>query len=172
MYDNWYETAKNAITSDKFILEDIIRKIGTLWFRGNLSDEQSDELKKLAQEKAKPENGYPSLEQRYADLERELAELKQQINQGDEVVPDPVEYPEFKKPLDDSELYMIGDKITYNGKKYTCIKDRTGWDPAYYPIGWGLVIEEPITPEEPIIPEATPEYPVIPEVTPEVPVEV
>lgn len=34
------------------------------------------------------------------------------------------------------DAYHVGDKITYNGKHYTCIYDGCVWTPDAYPQGW------------------------------------
>lgn len=33
------------------------------------------------------------------------------------------EWPEYKQPTGAHDAYHVGDKITYNGKHYTCIYD-------------------------------------------------
>lgn len=34
------------------------------------------------------------------------------------------------------DAYHVGDKITYNGKHYTCLMDGCVWTPDAYPQGW------------------------------------
>lgn len=34
------------------------------------------------------------------------------------------------------DAYHVGNKITYNGKHYTCIYDGCVWTPDAYPQGW------------------------------------
>ena len=41
----------------------------------------------------------------------------------------------------ETEVAKVGDKITYNGKKYECIYDGCVWTPDAYPAGWKLVEE-------------------------------
>lgn len=40
------------------------------------------------------------------------------------------------------DMNEIGDKITYNGKKYICKLDNCVWTPDAYPAGWEEVVEE------------------------------
>ena len=51
------------------------------------------------------------------------------------------EYPEWVQPTGAHDAYKVGDKITYNGKKYECLKDGCVWTPDDYPQGWKLVKE-------------------------------
>lgn len=45
-------------------------------------------------------------------------------------------WPEYKQPTGAHDAYHVGDKITYNGKRYTCIYDGCVWTPDAYPQGW------------------------------------
>lgn len=48
------------------------------------------------------------------------------------------EWPEYVQPTGAHDAYHVGDKITYNGKHYTCIYDGCVWTPDAYPQGWQL----------------------------------
>lgn len=53
-----------------------------------------------------------------------------------------VEYPEWRRPTMAENAYNTGDKVTYNGKKYTSKIDANTWSPDEYSAGWEEVIEE------------------------------
>ena len=53
---------------------------------------------------------------------------------GDEETP-----PEWKQP-DSTNPYMIGDRVTYNGKIYESTMDNNVWSPDGYPRGWKEVV--------------------------------
>ena len=55
---------------------------------------------------------------------------------------EPIEYPEYVQPTGSHDSYNTGDKVTYNGKKYTCVMDNCAWSPDTYPAGWEEVVEE------------------------------
>lgn len=60
-------------------------------------------------------------------------------------IPDPnIEYPEWKQPTGAQNAYMIGDKVTFEGKKYICKIDNNTWSSKDYPSGWQLVEDEPV----------------------------
>lgn len=68
------------------------------------------------------------------------------LNAGDTVLPwepytegNPSPSPEYKQPSGAHDAYNTGDKVTFKGKKYECIKDNCVWDPEIYPDGWKLV---------------------------------
>ena len=69
-----------------------------------------------------------------------------------EIAPSEIEYPDFRQPTMSEDAYNIGDKITYNGKKYISIINANVWSPDDYPSGWKLIEEstESVEPEEPI----------------------
>lgn len=58
------------------------------------------------------------------------------------VASDPAEeYPDWSQPIGDFDAYHIGDKVTYDGKKWVCVAvDGAGnntWPPGVY--GWEAV---------------------------------
>lgn len=66
-------------------------------------------------------------------------ENKQESTGSEE--PEEDEYPEYVQPTGAHDAYKVGDKITYNGKKYECIFNGCVWTPDAYPAGWKLVEE-------------------------------
>lgn len=61
------------------------------------------------------------------------------LKQPVETLLTPEEYPEYKQPLGAHDAYNTGDKVTFKGKKYECIKDNCVWDSETYPDGWKIV---------------------------------
>lgn len=59
---------------------------------------------------------------------------------------------------DSTNLYMTGDKVSYNDKIWISTVDNNSWEPGVY--GWEEYIE---TEEESTTPEVTPEEPTTPE---------
>ena len=53
------------------------------------------------------------------------------------------EYPAYVQPTGAHDAYHNGDKVTYNGAKYTCIAPEgvaCVWNPDTYPAYWQEVI--------------------------------
>ena len=49
------------------------------------------------------------------------------------------EYPEWVQPTGAHDAYMTGDKVTFEGKRYTSVIDNNTWSPTAYPRGWKLL---------------------------------
>ena len=48
------------------------------------------------------------------------------------------EFPEWVQPTGAQDAYMIGDKVSYNGRHWVSIVDANVWQPGVY--GWDEVI--------------------------------
>lgn len=145
MFDN----IKNLIKSKSFELKDMLNKINIVWLESMITDEQMKELKELARQNAIAENSYAPLQEQinniYAEIDTIKAEIKELKGETEEPTgpEEPIEeYPEFVQPTGAHDAYKIGDKITYNGKKYICKLDNCVWAPDVYPAGWEEVAEE------------------------------
>lgn len=143
-----YKLTKDVLETGKFELTDILKKIDTFWLKGNITEEQRNELYELAQSKAKPENSADLLA-KVVELEKRVQTLEARITandstneetpeEGEEVVTD--EYPEFVV----GKWYYEGDKTTFEGAKYVCVAPEGTvcvWSPKDYPTYWEVVNE-------------------------------
>ena len=150
-----YSIIKDVIEKSNFELVDILSKINKLWVEGNLSEEERDELVNLARTNANPDNSYAPLQKQIEEVYKEITSLKGLIDGLDarvlaiekgspqEPIDPPVEeeYPEYKQPTGAHDAYNVGDKITFEGKKYECLINGCVWNPHDYPQGWKLVEE-------------------------------
>ena len=144
-----YGIIKNVIEAGNYELVNMLKKINTVWIESNITDEQKQELDELARANANAENSYAPLQKqlentnlRIDSLEERIAKLEGQATE-EPTEPEPVdEYSEFKQPSGAHDAYHVGDKITYNGKKYICKLDNCVWTPDAYPQGWQEVVEE------------------------------
>ena len=138
-----YEIIKSVIDSGRYDLSDMLKKIDTIWLQGDITDEQKEELVGFAREKATPENSYAPLQKQIDDLATLVADINTRLKtlEGREPVPSE-EYPPYVQPTGAHDAYNTGDKITENGKKYTCKMDGCVWPPSVYPDAWEEVKEE------------------------------
>lgn len=147
-----FEIFKSVIESGNYELNDMLKKIDTIWIQGELTDEQKNTLATLARENANPENTYApiqeqidSLFQNFAGLTASVRDILNRVKvlEGGEPnpEPDPNEYPEYVQPSGAHDAYREGDKVTYNGKKYVCKMDGCVWNPDAYPVAWDEVKE-------------------------------
>lgn len=138
---------KNVIETSDFDLRDILNKIEESYIKSSLSKEEQEELEEMARQHAKPENSYASLQSQIDDLARRIevleSDVKELKGESTEEPTEPVEeYPEYVQPTGAHDAYHVGDKITYNDKKYECIFDNCVWNPDEYPQGWKEVVSE------------------------------
>lgn len=135
-----YSIIQSVINAGSFELTDILRKIDTLWLKGNIDDDQRTELIDAAREKADPSSSYAPLQEQVDKLAEKIKALEDQVTHIEQGEPDdpPVveEWPEFVRPTGAHDAYNTGDKITYNGEHYTCQMNGCVWSPADYPSAW------------------------------------
>lgn len=140
-----YNIIKSVIESKNYELNDISRKIDKRCIEGVISEDQRDELITLAREGAKAENSYAPLQEQIEKLASDLKELKAVVdslkNGGSVEVEPTVEYPEYVQPTGGHDAYKVGDKVTFEGKKYECLSDGCVWTPYAYPQGWKEITE-------------------------------
>ena len=134
-----FKIFKNVIENSDFDLRDILKKIEESYIKSDISEEEKTSLESLAREKAKPENSYASLQKQIDELAERISKLEKNSSDGEEGTIE--EYPEYKQPTGSHDAYKIGDKITFNEKKYICKLDNCVWSPSEYPSAWEEVIE-------------------------------
>lgn len=135
-----FKIFKNVIENSDFDLRDILKKIEESYIKSDISEEEKESLETLAREKAKPENSYASLQEQIDELAERISKLEKALeeNSGEEVTE---EFPEYKQLSGSHDAYKVGDKITFNEKKYICKLDNCVWSPSEYPTAWEEVIE-------------------------------
>lgn len=153
-----YDVIKNVILNENFDLSWIILNIKKNCTRGDITDDQEEELIVLAQEHANPQNSYAPLQKQIEvafsqidSLSKTIDKLYERVRAIESESPqepeEPVqeEYPPYVQPTGAHDAYHRGDKITFNGKKYECIAPEgvaVVWDPATYPAYWKEVVED------------------------------
>lgn len=138
-----YEIIKNVIQAGSFELLNILKKIDTFWVKGQLTDEQRDELIELARLKANPETGIDfykaiaQIEEKQRDIEMRLHALEIAGEEPEEPSADDVA--EWKEGV----RYYNGDLVKFEGKLYLVTNVPEGqccvWSPAAYPNYYQLV---------------------------------
>ena len=139
-----YSTIKSVIESGRYELNDMLKKIDTIWLQGGTTDEQKDELVELAREKADPAQSYAPLQEQIDQAFAKISALESRVSvleagETPEPAPDPEEWPQWVQPTGAHDAYNTGDKVTYNGKHYQSTTNGNVWSPDAYPPGWQLV---------------------------------
>lgn len=145
------ELFENVINNREYELRDILNKIAERHINNDITDEDKTYLEELARNNANPVNSYApdgdlikQLFKRIEALEKVVfVETDEPVEDGEQVggqVGEQVEkYPLYVQPTGQHDAYKVGDKITFNDKRYTCIMDNCVWDPSTYPNAWELV---------------------------------
>ena len=140
-----YEIFKNVLNNRNYELVDILNKIDEFYVQDSLTKEQKEELENEARKNANPVNSYADLQTQIDKLADRVTALETKLaNVGtgsEEPIESTEEYPEYVQPTGAHDAYKVGDKITYNGKKYECVYNGCVWTPDSYPAGWKLVEE-------------------------------
>lgn len=138
-----HDIVKAVIDAGRYELVDMLQKIDTLWLQGSLTDDEREGLVGEAREKADPTASWAPLQAQIDALAEKIAALTSRVealDAGGSAEPEPSdEWPEYVQPTGAHDAYHKGDKITYNGKRYTCTAPdgvAVVWDPATYPAYW------------------------------------
>lgn len=136
-----FETFQTIINAGGYDLADLTERIKTMYAMGELTEDEIEQLIEQAQTNAKPDDSYAPLADRVKAIEtwqREVEERLDKLESGSSTEPGEQadEWPEYKQSTGAHDAYHVGDKITYNGKHYTCIYDGCVLNPDAYPKGW------------------------------------
>lgn len=139
-----YQIIKDVLTSGRYELNDMLKKIDTIWLQGDIDDGQKAELVELAQSNADPAKSYAPLQEQINQAFDRIKALEERVKaleagEAPEPGPEPEEWPAWVQPTGAHDCYNIGDKVTYNGKHYTSTIDGNVWSPDAYPAGWEAV---------------------------------
>lgn len=139
-----FATFQTIINAGGYNLTDLSQRIKTLYAIGELSEDEMKQLLEQAQTNAKPDDSYAPLADRVKAIEEWETNIEKRLSKletGSSTDPGELEesadeWPEYKRPTGAHDAYHVGDKITYNGKHYTCLMDGCVWTPDAYPQGW------------------------------------
>jgi len=147
-----YEIVKNVIASKRYALDDMLKKIDTLWVQGDITEEQKKELVTLAQTNADPEQSNAPLQKQIEEIAKQYSALKETVDvlsatvqkiketveSGGTVVPEPEppiieEYPAWEPYNGIPPVkWHTGSKCTHNGKKWESMVDNNVWEPGAF----------------------------------------
>lgn len=145
-----YDTLWQTIQAGGYRLEEMLHRIDIFYAEGKLTDEEREKLVAEARKNADPEAEYPAdwrepldaLAERVKALETWKTEQESSGGGDDGSGTSTDEWPEYVAPTGAHDAYYNGDKITYNGKHYTCIAPEGTacvWPPDVYPAFWQQV---------------------------------
>lgn len=147
-----YEIFKSVIASKSYNLEEMIKKINTRWVEDTLTEEQREELIALAQTNADPSQSNAPLQKQIEEISKKqialedtveklsamVQKIKETVESGGTVVPDPEppvteEYPAWEPYNGIPPVpYQVGSKVTHNGKKWESMVPNNVWEPGAF----------------------------------------
>jgi hypothetical protein len=141
-----FDTMQTIINSGDYDLSDISERIKTLYALGELSDEEMTQLLDSAAANANQDAMLPDMSERVGALETRIAELEERVGKLEAGGVEPGEpeepadeWPEWVRPTSKDTQYHKGDKVTFNGKHYMCVKNNVSSSPEEDSKRWQLV---------------------------------
>jgi hypothetical protein len=126
-----YSVIKNVISTGGYDLTSILKKINSVWFEEQISDEEKAELTELARNGANV-NASIDIIKKLLEIEKRITALEGNNDNSTE------DYPKFVV----GKTYYNGDNCSFNGVNYTCIAPEGAvcvWSPTDYPAYWEAV---------------------------------
>lgn len=147
-----YEIFKSVIASKSYNLEEMIKKINIRWVEDILTEEQRKELVALAQTNADPNRSNAPLQKQIEEISKKqialedtveklramVQKIKETVESGGTVVPDPEppiteEYPAWEPYNGIPPVpYQVGSKVTHNGKMWESMVANNVWEPGAF----------------------------------------
>ena len=141
-----FETVQTIIDGGGYDLADLNQRIKTLYALGELSKEEMEQLLEQAQDNANQDAMLPDMSERVGALETRIAAVEERVGKleaGDVEPGEPEEpadeWPEWVRPTSKDTQYNKGDKVTFNGKHYMCVKNNVSSSPEEDSKRWQLV---------------------------------
>ena len=136
-----FDIIKSVIENRAYELRDMLYKINKMYIESTITEEQKTELDEMARTNANAEKSYTDNTKQIETIFAELENIKARLDKLEGVEPPTEEeYPEYVQPSGAHDAYNTGDKITFEGKKYTCKMDGCVWSPKDYPQAWEEVV--------------------------------
>ena len=140
-----------AISLGGYGLAPMLGRIATAWARGEVTDGERDELEAAARDRARPEDSYAPAGERLRALEAAVAEVCERLaalERGADAPQEPAEeWPAYVQPTCAEDAYRVGDRVTWQGRRYVCAYDGAVWTPAEYPAAWAEWVEPGAEPD-------------------------
>lgn len=141
-----FETFQTIINGGGYDLADLSKRIKTLYAMGELTDDEMTQLLDSAAANADQDAMLPDVSARVGALETRVAAVEERVGKleaGGVEPGEPVEpvdeWPEWVRPTSKDTQYHKGDKVTFNGRHYMCVKNNVSSNPDEDPKSWTLV---------------------------------
>ena len=140
-----FETFQTIINAGGYDLADLTQRIKTLYAMGELTEEEMTQLLDSAAANANQDAMLPDMSERVGALETRIAAVEERVGKleaGDVEPGDPGqpvdEWPEWVRPTSKDTQYRKGDKVTFDGHHYVCVKNNVSSSPDEDSKSWQL----------------------------------
>ena len=141
-----FETVQTIINVGGYDLTDLTQRIKTLYAMGELTEEEMKQLLDSAAANANQDAMLPDMSERVGALETRMAAVEERVGKLEAGGVEPGEpeepadeWPEWVRPTSKDTQYNKGDKVTFNGRHYMCVKNNVSSSPDEDPKRWQLV---------------------------------
>ena len=141
-----FETMQTIINAGGYDLADLTERIRTLYAMGELSEDEMTQLLDSAAANANQDAMLPDVSERVGALETRIAAVEERVGKLEAGGVEPGEpeepadeWPEWVRPTSKDTQYNKGDKVTFNGRHYMCVKNNVSASPDEDPKRWQLV---------------------------------
>ena len=140
-----FETFQTIINAGGYDLADLTERSKTLYAIGELSEEEMTQLLNSAAAHAKQDAMLPDMSERVGALETRMAAVEERVGKIEAGGVEPVEpeepvdeWPQWVRPTSKDTQYRKGDKVTFNGQHYVCVKNNVSSSPDEDSKSWQL----------------------------------
>ena len=141
-----FETFQTIINAGGYDLADLTERIKTLYAMGELTEDEMTQLLDSAAANANQDAMLPDMSERVGALETRIAAVEERVGKLETGGVEPGEpeepadeWPEWVRPTSKDTQYNKGDKVTFNGKHYMCVKNNVSSSPEEDSKRWQLV---------------------------------
>ena len=141
-----FETFQTIINAGGYDLADLTERIKTLYALGELSNDEMTQLLDSAAANANQDAMLPDMSERVGALETRIAAVEERVGKLEAGGVEPGEpeepadeWPEWVRPTSKDTQYNKGDKVTFNGRHYMCVKNNVSSSPEEDSKRWQLV---------------------------------
>ena len=141
-----FKAFQTIINAGGYDLADLTERIKTLYAMGELTEEEMTQLLDSAAANANQDAMLPDMSERVGALETRIAAVEERVGKLEAGGVEPGEpeepadeWPEWVRPTSKDTQYHKGDKVTFNGKHYMCVKNNVSSSPEEDSKRWQLV---------------------------------
>ena len=141
-----FATFQTIINAGGYDLTDLTQRIKTLYAMGELTEDEMKQLLDSAAANANQDAMLPDVSERVGALETRIAAVEERVGKLESGGVEPGEleepadeWPEWVRPTSKDTQYNKGDKVTFNGRHYMCVKNNVSASPDEDPKRWQLV---------------------------------